>query len=97
MDELKKNRSREKLEQAQKALAAMREQLKGPAWQPASATPEDKARAGVCRGGQGVVDRDESAGDGDFSAGQQGQIEIQVGNTKVKIAPENLEKVKGSG
>jgi DNA mismatch repair protein MutS2 len=92
LEELKKNRSREKAEQAQKALAAMKEQLKGPSWQPASSAPEEKIETGFPVGlkvrliGMNLEGTVVSIPDG------SGQVEIQVGNTRVKIAPENLEK-----
>ncbi|MDD5702034.1 MAG: endonuclease MutS2 [Dehalococcoidales bacterium] len=94
MYELKKDRSREKLEQAQKALSAMREQLKSESWQPASGPSSEKAGTDFAVGDrvwlsgmnlQGVVI---SPPDGN------GQLEIQVGNTRIRIAPENLEKAQ---
>ena len=45
MNELKKTKSQEKLEQAQKALNAMREQLKGKNWRPTQTTAEEQAQA----------------------------------------------------
>ncbi len=96
MDELKKNKSREKLEQAQKALAAMREQLKGPAWQPTLVTPEDKVEEGFAVGDRVVMRGMNLQGTVVSQPDSAGQLEIQVGNTKVKIAPENLEKIEAS-
>jgi DNA mismatch repair protein MutS2 len=93
MSELKKNKSQEKLEQAQKALNAMREQLKGKNWKPATTTPEEQEATFVVgqkvwlsgMGVQGVIVT---------AADSNGQLEVQLGNTKIKISPENLEKAK---
>jgi DNA mismatch repair protein MutS2 len=96
MSELKKNKSQEKLEQAQKALNAMREQLKGKNWKPAATTPEEQAETTFVvgqkvwlsgMGVQGVIVT---------SADSNGQLEVQLGNTKIKISPENLEKAKAA-
>jgi DNA mismatch repair protein MutS2 len=96
MDELKKNKSKEKIEQAQKALAAMREQLKGKNWQPTMATPQEVEQNGFAIGdkvwlvGMGLQGQVLSEPD------NNGQLEVQIGNTKVRMSPENLEKAKSS-
>lgn len=95
MDELKKNKSREKLEQAQKALSAMREQLKGPAWQPTMVT-EDKLNEGFIIGERVIMRGMGLQGTVVSPPDSSGQIEIQVGYTRVKLAPENLEKIQAS-
>jgi len=92
LDELKKNRSREKAEQAQKTLAAMREQLKGPSWQPAVRSSEEKIDTGFLVGSKVRLTGMNLEGTVVSTADGNGQVEIQVGNTRVKIAPENLEK-----
>jgi DNA mismatch repair protein MutS2 len=95
MSELKKQCSKEKLEQAQKALNSMREQLKGQSWQPAQGTSDAKEETGfkigdrVWLAGMNLQGTMLSEPDGN------GQVEVQVGSTKVKIASENLERGKG--
>ncbi len=94
MTELKKNISREKLEQAQKALSTMREQLKNQSWQPTVLTPEDKNKEPFAVGDRvNLIDMN-MQGTVISLSDSNGQVEIQMGNTKVKIAPENLEKIK---
>jgi DNA mismatch repair protein MutS2 len=94
MAELKKSRSQEKLEQAQKALNAMREQLKGRNWRPTQTTPAEQAESALKMGQkvwlsgmgvQGVITAEPDS---------NGQLEVQVGKTKIKMSPENLEKAK---
>jgi DNA mismatch repair protein MutS2 len=96
MDELRKNKSREKLEQAQQALSSMREQLKSPAWQPTLATPEDILKAGFTVGERVAVRGMGLQGTVVSLEDSSGQLEIQVGNTKVKLASENLEKIEAA-
>ncbi|MBN1191258.1 MAG: endonuclease MutS2 [Dehalococcoidales bacterium] len=94
MDELKKNRSKEKLEQARKALAQVREQLNGKEWQPARTPQEEKGEDDFAVGkrvwlaGMNIQGTVISPPDG------SGQLEVQVGNTHLKIAPEGLEKAE---
>jgi DNA mismatch repair protein MutS2 len=96
MEELKKNKSKEKLEQAQKALAQMREQLKGKNWQPASKTQQEKSEDAfgvgkkVWLSGMNIQGTVVSAADG------SGLLELQVGHTRLRVAPEGLEKADGS-
>ena len=94
MNELKKSKSQEKLEQAQKALNAMREQLKGKNWKPTQTSAEEQAATAFALGQkvwlsgmglQGVIVAAEDS---------NGQLEVQIGNTKIKMSPENLEKAK---
>jgi DNA mismatch repair protein MutS2 len=94
MYELKKNKSKEKIEQAQKALAAMRDQLKTPSWQPTATTPEEKIEKGLSPGDKVWLVGVNLQGTVISSPDSSGQLEIQVGNTKVKMAPENLEKAE---
>jgi DNA mismatch repair protein MutS2 len=96
MLELKKQQSKEKLEKAQKALSAMREQLKGKNWKPSAGQQQDTEEIAFKvgekvwlsnMGVQGMVISPEDS---------NGQLEVQIGNSKVKIAPENLEKAKAA-
>ena len=94
MTELRKNKSREKLEEAQKALSAMREQLKSPVWQPTFTTPEDKTKADFAVGERVIMRGMGFQGTVISEPDSSGQVEIQVGNTKVKLAPDNLDKIE---
>jgi DNA mismatch repair protein MutS2 len=96
MVELKKNRSKEKIEQAQKALAAMREQLKSQGWQPSAVLSEEKVEKGLAVGDKVWLVGMNLQGTIISTPDSSGQFEIQVGNTRVKIAPENLEKAEAS-
>jgi DNA mismatch repair protein MutS2 len=94
MNELKKAKSQDKIEQAQKALNAMREQLKDKKWKPTQSSPEEQQATVYTLGqkvwlsGMGLQGIVVSAED------SSGQIEVQVGNSKIKLSPENLEKAK---
>ncbi len=96
MNELKKSKTQEKLEQAQKALNTMREQLKSKKWQPAQISHEEQAAAAFAVGqkvrlsGMGLQGIVVSAAD------SSGVLEVQIGSTKIKMSPENLEKAKTS-
>ncbi len=94
MDELKKDRSREKLEQAQKALSALREQLKSESWQPASGPSSEKAGTGFAVGDRVWLSGMNLQGTVISPPDSNGQLEIQVGNTRIRISPENLEKAQ---
>ena len=95
LDEIKKNKSKEKVEQAQKALSAMREQLKSPAWQPTLVTPEDREKAGFAVGERVLMREMGLQGTVLSQLDGSGQLEIQVGNTRVKLSTEYLEKIEG--
>jgi DNA mismatch repair protein MutS2 len=96
MSELKKVKSQEKVEQAQKALAVLREQLKSKRWKPAagpdqsSSGPAFAPGARVWLAGMNVQGTVASGPDGD------GQYDIVVGSTHVRMAPENLSKAEAS-
>jgi DNA mismatch repair protein MutS2 len=96
MDDLKKEKSREKLEQAQKALASLREQLKSPDWQPTGVSPQDKIETGFAVGDRVTVPGMNLQGNVISAPDSNGQVEIQVGNTRLRLAPENLEIVQAS-
>jgi DNA mismatch repair protein MutS2 len=96
MDDLKKEQTREKLERAQKVLSEMREQLKGPNWQPMSSASEDKVAPRLAIGDRVTVMGMNLQGTVVSSPDSNGQIEVQVGSTKVKLAPENLEKLEAA-
>jgi DNA mismatch repair protein MutS2 len=97
MDELKREKSREKLEKAQKALAEMREKLKTAEWQAGGSKDENKAAAGLSAG-----DRVSLAGMGLegivlSEPDSSGQVDVQVGATRLKLGSENLEKLGAPG
>jgi DNA mismatch repair protein MutS2 len=94
MNELKKNRSQEKIEQARKALATLREQLKGQSWQPAPVSPEEKVEKGLAMGDRVWLAGMSLEGTVISLPDSSGQVEVQVGSTRVKMAPENLEKAE---
>ena len=92
MVELKKNKSREKLEQAQKALSAMRDQLKTETWQPAVTSPDQQFEPAFTMGDKVWLAEMNIQGTIISLEDSNGQLEIQVGNTRLKMAPENLHK-----
>jgi DNA mismatch repair protein MutS2 len=96
MEGLKKEQSKEKLEKAQRALADMREQLKGPNWQPAGSGSEDKIGATLAINDRVTLMGMNLQGIVVSAPDSNGQIEVQVGGTKVKLAPENLEKLESA-
>jgi DNA mismatch repair protein MutS2 len=96
MYELKKSKSQEKLEQAQKALAAMREQLKGKNWKPTQTTPAEQNEADFAVGQKVWLSGMGLQGVIVSSADSNGQLEVQLGNTKIKMSPENLEKARAA-
>lgn len=98
--ELKKIKSKESIEQAKKALAVMHEQLKGQTWQTKTSRDDlsgDAADAGDIAVGdriqlieanvQGIVLS---------SADKDGQLEVQVGRTRVRLSIDSIEKIKPS-
>jgi len=93
MYELKKSRSQEKLEQARRALAAVRDTLKSSAWQPEVVPTESKTGTGLAAGDRVWLKGINLQGYVISTIDSNGQLEIQVGNTRVKLFPENLEKV----
>ena len=94
MSDLKKERSQEKLEKAQKALAAMREQLKGRTWQPPAPPPGVEVTPAVAVGDKVRLAGMNVQGTVVSPPDSNGQVEVQVGSTRIKLSPENLEKGK---
>ena len=93
MYDLKKERSQEKLERARNAMAAMREKLKSQSWQPPApsgveAVPAIAVGDKVWLVGMNVQGTVVSPPD------SNGQVDVQVGSTRIKMSPENLEKGK---
>ena len=70
----------------------MREQLKGPTWQPAVLTPEEKIENSLAVGTKVRLVGMNLEGTVVSAPDSNDQLEIQVGNTTVRMAPENLEK-----
>jgi len=98
MAELKKSRSQEKIELARKAFSEMREKLKGPIWHPEKTAGEEKNDL-ILEIGDRVWVKDLNV-QGTVISPQDGNglLEIQIGNTRVRMAAENLEKAsKSSG
>jgi DNA mismatch repair protein MutS2 len=91
--DLKKARSKEKVEQAQKALAAVREQLKGPSWQPTLVLPEEKNEPEFKVGERVWLKGMNLQGTVISTPDSNGQLEVQVGTSKFKLAQESLDKV----
>ena len=94
MDELKKERSREKLEQAQKALASVREQLRTPSWQPSAPAPAGKTAAAIAVGDRVWLKGLNLQGTVIAPPDSNGQLEVQMGNTKVRLYSENLDRAE---
>ena len=95
--ELKKAKSQEGIEQARKALASVREQLKSEKWQTKPAreeTPEDVIEPGK-------IAIDDRIWLGDISTwgtvlslpDSDGQFDVQVGQTRLRINLDSVEKV----
>jgi DNA mismatch repair protein MutS2 len=95
LSELKKQRSQEKLEKAREALNSLRAELKGPSWQPEPETAGTGVETGFKAGDKVWLSGMNLRGTVLSVPDSNGQVEVQVGNTKVKIAPENLEKGEG--
>jgi DNA mismatch repair protein MutS2 len=95
MDDLKKEQTREKLEKAQRALSDMREQLKGPNWQPTDTVPETSG-AKLASGDRVTLTGMNLQGTVVSGPDSNGQVEVQVGSTKVRLAPENIEKLEAA-
>ena len=97
--ELKKTLSQEKIEQAKKALSSVREQLKSERWQTKPVrekeTPEEKViEAEKIAVGDRVWMKDiEAWGDVLSPPDSEGQFEVQVGQTRLRISLDKVEKV----
>ncbi len=97
MEDLKKEKTREKLEKARKALAEMREQLKSPAWQPSGAAEKTTNEGQFAIGDRVTLTGMNLQGKVISAPDANGQIGVQIGNTTIKIAPENLGKIEAGG
>jgi DNA mismatch repair protein MutS2 len=97
--ELKKMKSQEKIEQARKALASVREQLKSEKWQakPVSAEEapaKEAVEAGKIAVGDRVWLKDIDAwGDVLSPPDGEGQFDVHVGQTRLRISLDKVEKV----
>jgi DNA mismatch repair protein MutS2 len=96
MIELKQNNSKEKIELARKALSLVREELKGQAWQPAVKKSKEGNEAALKIGDKVWLRSMNIYGTIISLPDSNGQLEIQIGNTKVKLTDENLEKTNPS-
>ena len=98
--ELKKAKSQESIEQAKKALAAVREQLKSEKWKaeptreeaPGEAVEEGKIAVGA-RVWLGDIN---TWGDVLSLPDSEGQFDVQVGQTRLRLNIDNVEKVMPS-
>jgi len=93
LDDLKKNRSRERAEKAQKALAAIRDQLKTQTWQPLQ-TEEEAALEKFAVGDRVWLSGLNIQGTISALPDSAGQFEVQVGNTRIKMSGDNLDKAE---
>lgn len=95
--ELKKTKSQESIEEAKKALASVREQLKSEKWkvEPVrSDETEETVEAGKIAVGDRVWLRDmELWGNVLSLPDSEGQFEVQVGQTRLRLNMDNVEKV----
>jgi DNA mismatch repair protein MutS2 len=95
--ELKKAKSQESIEQAKKALSSVREQLKSEKWkvEPVrSDETEEVIEAGKIAVGNRVWLRDmETWGNVLSLPDSEGQFEVQVGQTRLRLNMDNVEKV----
>ncbi len=98
--ELKKAKSQESIEQAKRALAEVREQLKSEKWQPRPAhedVPKEEVEAGKIAVGDRVWLRDmEMWGNVLSLPDSEGQFEVQVGQTRLRLNIDNVDKVMPS-
>jgi len=94
VSELKRKKSRESIEQARKALASMREQLKNETWQPKQAETGGQVAVGLAVG-DSVWLRDMNLQGTVLSPPDDlGQVEVQVGQTRVKLSQDSVEKAE---
>jgi len=98
--ELKKAKSQESIEQAKKALAAVREQLKSEKWKAEPAreeAPGEAVEEGKIAVGARVWLGDISTwGDVLSLPDSEGQFDVQVGQTRLRLNIDNVEKVMPS-
>jgi DNA mismatch repair protein MutS2 len=91
--ELKKARTAESLENARKALAAMREQINNKQWTPSSKST-GQAAAHLAPGDKVWLGGMNLQGTVVSLADSSGQLDIQVGNSRIKIGREAIEKAE---
>jgi DNA mismatch repair protein MutS2 len=95
--ELKKAKSQEKIEEAKKALSSVREQLKGEKWKVEPVRndeTEEVVETGKIAVGDRVWLRDmETWGNVLSPPDSEGQFEVQVGQTRLRLNMDNVEKV----
>ena len=98
--ELKRIKSKESIEQAKKALAAMQEQLKKQTWQTKTSRSDmsgEVAEAGnIAIGDKVQLIETNVQGTVLSSADKDGQIEVQVGRAKIRLSIDSIEKVTPS-
>lgn len=92
--DLRKEKTRDKIEQARKSLTAVREQLKSETWQPVieaeAAEGVDESRIAV---GDTVWLRDANLHGKVLSISEETQqVEVQAGQTRIKLGLESVEK-----
>jgi len=104
--ELRKGKSRERIEQAKKAIAAVQEQLRSAIWQPKIEAKTNSPREILFHGVEEILDESSlSVGDTVWLkeahlqatvlsiSGETQQVEVQVGTTKIRLGLDNVEKV----
>jgi len=98
--ELRKAKSRESIEQAKKTLTAMHEQLKGQTWQTKTSLGDISGEAAeassIAVGDKVQLIETNVQGTVLSSADKDGQIEVQVGRTRVRLSIDSIEKVTPS-
>lgn len=93
--ELRKAKKRESLERAKKALTEMQEQMKSPAWQAkASHTSEASAGEGISAGDRVRIIDKNLEGTVLLFLDNGKYAEVRVGNFKLKIGINEIEKIK---
>jgi len=97
--ELKKEKSKERIERAKKALATVREQLNGEAWQAEAGieTKEEMVDDGSIAAGDTVWLREADLLATVLSISEETQeIEVQAGSTRLRLSLDSVERAKAS-
>ncbi|MBI2832502.1 MAG: endonuclease MutS2 [Chloroflexi bacterium] len=95
---LRKEKSKERIEQAKKSLAAVQEKLKGESWRP----KPQIGRAGAADDGRIAVGDTVLLKDADVRATvlsvseESGQVEVQAGQTRLTLSLDNVVKIQSS-
>ncbi len=97
VSELKKKKSKESIEQARKAVSAMREQLKSETWQPEKPAPGEPAAVGITVGDKVWLRDMNMQGTVLAPPDDLGQVEVQVGQTRVRLSQDSVEKAEATG